>query len=193
MYDKVVSLAINEDQYAIGEQHFKNGEYIQAIPAYQNFVIANSTDPRALNAQYQIGESYYQMKKYSEAISNFVIVTDKEKTGAIEVRGIAQQKGETDNAIAASKDVSSQLAYRARRSEMNEKKALVLEQIADDRKDITENREKLIPRAIYRQAESYEKLEKNKEALEKYREYIQKYPEGEYIKQAKESIDKLSK
>ncbi len=189
MYDKLASAAQAEDQYAIAEQHFKNGEYAQAIPEYQNFVTANSTDPRVLNAQYQIGESYYQMKKYPEAISNFVVITDAEKAGAVEARGVVQQKNEIDS----SKDASSQYAYRARRTEAALKEAPALKQTTEDRKDATENREKLMSRAIYRQAESYEKLEKNQEALEKYQEYVQKYPEGEYVAKAKEKIDKLSK
>jgi tetratricopeptide (TPR) repeat protein len=52
--------AKSKDEYVAAENYFKQGQYLQAIPAYQNFITANVNDERAFRAQYQIAESYYQ-------------------------------------------------------------------------------------------------------------------------------------
>ncbi len=56
-----------------------------------------------------------------------------------------------------------------------------------------DNLEKLISQAIFRLAESYEKLGKREEARATYRKYVEKYPRGEYFPRAKQKIAQMNR
>lgn len=180
-----MKVSAGEDEYAAADLHFQNGEYPQAITAYQNFIESNLDDPRTLKAKYQIGESYYQLGDYSEALVNFIAVTEAEEP---------DKKSEVSQKVAAMPRLSSHEAEAKLNEKLSEEKrgttAAGRAELSYDY--IPETRELLISRAIFRQAESYEYLKKDDEALAKYREYVQKYPRGEYISQAKEKIAKFS-
>jgi tol-pal system protein YbgF len=55
----------------------KNGQYDQAIQAFQSFLTTYPTSPLADNAQYWLGEAYYVNKSFSEALAAFQRVVDK--------------------------------------------------------------------------------------------------------------------
>jgi tol-pal system protein YbgF len=55
----------------------KNGQYDQAIQAFQSFLTTYPTSPLADNAQYWLGEAYYVNKSFSEALAAFRRVVDK--------------------------------------------------------------------------------------------------------------------
>ncbi len=211
-----------QDEYTVAENYFQSGDYVQAIPAYQNFITANTVakvlDDRTLRAQYQIGEAHFQMQNYSDALSNFVVVanadkaeradTDREKSYDLYYGSKAElKKDEKAKELAQSKSqLGRGLRTRARLEPQVQAHGSVVDadelrtsddQMRDHSAGLTairkvlapiETREQLISRAIFRQAQSYENLKKNKEALATYRVYIEKYPQGEYISQAREKI-----
>ena len=186
---KLRFFADSEDEYVAAENYFKNGEYLQAIPAYQNFIEANVDDERALKARYQIGESYYQMGDYPLALSNFAPLTEIEQpevtTAKIAAYGVAEKKDEEE---ALERKAGRGITSRARRSEESRKTEIVR-----DEKAAPETREELISRAIFRQAQSYEHLGSSEEALANYKKYVEKYPQGEYIPLAKEKITQMKR
>jgi tol-pal system protein YbgF len=55
----------------------KNGQYDQAVQAFQSFLTTYSTSPLADNAQYWLGEAYYVNKAFPEALAAFQRVVDK--------------------------------------------------------------------------------------------------------------------
>ncbi len=201
-------LADSKDEYVAAERYFQKGEYLQAIPSYQNFIEANVHDERAFKAKYQIGESYYQIGNYSDALSNFAVLTDPTDSEEKELQDsdtdLYFYGTEREKAIVASEP-------RARgRSGIAAKENGAKGKIAEVRRsaakpDISsshaagyvstrpETREELISRAIFRQAQSYENLGKAQEALVKYNRYVEGYPQGEYVPQAKEKIEKIGK
>ncbi len=201
-------LADSKDEYIAAERYFQKGEYLQAIPSYQNFIEANVHDERAFRAKYQIGESYYQVGNYSDALSNFAVLTDPTDSEEKEL-----QDSDTDfyfyetegrKAIVASKPRARGKIGIVARGSGTKAKAAELSR-AEARPDVSsshaagyviarpETREELISRAIFRQAQSYENLGKVQEALTKYNRYIEGYPQGEYVPQAKEKIEKIGK
>ena len=185
---KVESLESVQDEYALAENYFKQGEYQLAIPAYQNFVAANATanvqDRRTLQAVYQIGEAYYQMGNYSDALSNFVAVTDK--SGRPEKDKSAALTLSAPEPAPASRARRKVMARAMRQPESQRGAEKKRERKRDN--IVPNTLEGLISRAIFRQAESYEHLGKQEEALAAYKKYAEKYPRGEYISQAREKM-----
>jgi len=201
-------LADSKDEYVAAELYFQKGEYLQAIPSYQNFIEANVHDERAFRAKYQIGESYYQVGNYSDALSNFAVLTDSTDSEKKEL-----QDSDTDLYFYGTEGEKAIIAPESRargkigivaRGSGAKAKATELRR-AEAKPDVSsspaagygitvpETREKLISRAIFRQAQSYENLGKVQEALVKYNGYIEGYPQGEYVPQAKEKIEKIGK
>jgi len=202
-------LADSKDEYVAAERYFQKGEYLQAIPSYQNFIEANVHDERAFRAKYQIGESYYQVGNYSDALSNFAVLTDPTDSEEKEL-----QDSDTDlylyygtegkkTIIASEPRARGRFGIAAKENGAKGKIAEVRRSAA--KPDISsshaagyvvtrpETREELISRAIFRQAQSYENLGKVQEALVKYNRYVEGYPQGEYAPQAKEKIEKMGK
>jgi len=209
--------AKSQDEYVAAENYFKQGQYLQAIPAYQNFITANVQDERIFRAQYQIAESYYQAGNYSDALSNFAILTDSvdSEKEQRESQAVAQtpdtnayfyKEAEGVKAVIASKPqaeaqnriVVEESVARAKRGRAAGRTGASLaaskEEGAEKTKDkIPETREELISRAIFRQAQSYENLGNVQEALNKYNQYLAGSPKGVYVTQAKEKIEKIGK
>jgi tetratricopeptide (TPR) repeat protein len=219
-YD-LLDLADSKDEYIAAENYFRNGEYTQAIPAYQNFIEANIKanvdDDRTLRAKYQIGEAYYQIGNYSEALSNFAAVVDVETSEGRALGEDGYQKKDESHVLQRSKGkyakapelkeaemVSKLKAEEERGAKSGRARATRGMKASDDdfqRGEVraglepapTETREELISRAIFRQAESYEHLGKRKEALTKYEEYVERYPQGKFVSQAKEKIARITR
>ena len=201
-----------QNEYVLAEHHFQRGDYVQAIPAYQNFIaantIANVQDDRTLKAGYQIGEAYYQMGDYKNALSNFVAVTNADQSDSHDFFGreSALKRDEKAKGIVAQSKPQLERKPRARgRTQPEPRRAVVATKSITKSGDrargrnleladvsagvvLVETRAVLISRAIFRQAQSYEHLKQNKEALAAYGKYIEKYPNGEYTSQAKEKI-----
>ena len=208
--------AKSKDEYVNAENYFKQGQYLQAIPAYQNFITANVKDERAFRAQYQIAESYYQAGNYPDALSNFAVLTDSvdPEKGQEKLQAAAQtpdanayfydqteeKKAEVATkpvAEAQSRIVAEDRGVKAKRGRAAGREAgfaASKEAGAAGAKDkIPETREELISRAIFRQAQSYENLGNVQEALNKYNQYLAGSPKGVYVIQAKEKIEKIGK
>lgn len=190
-----------QSEYDAAEKHFENKEYAQAIPAYQNFITANTVaniqDDRTLNAIYQIGEANYQMGNYSDALSNFAVVAnsdteeirDAEKAQAFNYSRRETQLAREGAKLAPSLDAKEESVGRTRgrttARRPDRAAGIAGDAIQLDHSDI---RDGLIARAIFRQAESFENLSKIEEALNSYKMYLEKYPQGEFISQAKEKL-----
>ena len=75
-----------EDLYADAYQSYQNRDREKAIRAFQSFLSDYPAHDLADNAQYWIGESYYDGKMYPEAIETFKLVVknypDKDKAPA---------------------------------------------------------------------------------------------------------------
>jgi TolA-binding protein len=193
-----------EHEYITAENYFNKGEYVRAIPAYQNFITANEAnfrDHRTLRAKYQIGEAYYQIGNYSEALSNFAAVTDAEaietaarlaptKVTSGEVRGAVVtelKEAEIVSELKAAKKDDDKADRRER------SRARGLGRTDQQSEVLPDTLEKLISRAIFRQAQSYEHLGKRDEALTRYREYIKRYPKGEHLSKAEEKVTQMTR
>lgn len=198
--DQPKQIVENEEEYVAADSYFREGEYPQAIVSYQNFIVANRradmNDERMLRAVYQLGEANYQIGNYSEALSNFVAVTNEElpQTFGVEDNHAMRVKTRSEavsklEAGRESKEAKSDL--RASGSATKGVAALYYDR--DQSQDLPKTREGLISRAVFRQAESYEHLGKLKEAATKYKEYVEKYPRGEYVSQAKEKIGQVAR
>ena len=59
---------------------FKAKNYTDAVDQFEGLLKAGISDDLASNCQYWIGESYYGMKKYSDAIQHFEMVFDYKKS-----------------------------------------------------------------------------------------------------------------
>jgi tol-pal system protein YbgF len=59
------------DEYRRGLALVRQGSYDRAIQALRDFLRTNQSSPLAPNAQYWIGESYYMLADYYQAILNF--------------------------------------------------------------------------------------------------------------------------
>ena len=157
----------SEDEYTVADNYFNNRQYPQAIEAYQNFIVANAVDHRTLRAQFQIGEAYYQAGNYSDALSNFIAVTDQEKQKAfgIEAAGLREDKSTSlaSSKIEAGKQIEEQKksdsGVRGRQAGRGTV-ALYYDREKDE--EIPKTREELVSLAVLRQAESYEHLESAK-------------------------------
>ena len=183
----------SEDEYVAAEAFFNKEEYPQAITAYQNFLEANLHDSRALRAVYQVGEAYYQMGNYSEAVANFVAVTDAETPESPEREGNSLRRSDESDHMTVSAPAPGKLGdAKAKRSEISNG-IVASERMAKRDKDIPETRELLISRAIFRQAQSYENLKKHEEALATYQKYVDRYPQGEYLPQAKQKVTQTAR
>jgi len=207
--DDLQGLADSEDEYITAENYFRNEEYARAIPAYQNFIEANIRanvdDDRTLKAKYQIGEAYYQIGDYSEALSNFAAVADVEASEGLALGEAGYQGKYRDKDAKASEELKEAEIVSRLRTEgekgVRASRGMVASDHGRQRGEVlaglesipAETREELISRAIFRQAESYEHLGKRKEALAKYKEYVEKYPQGESVSQAKEKIANLER
>ncbi|HEX4152703.1 MAG TPA: tol-pal system protein YbgF [Steroidobacteraceae bacterium] len=55
----------------------KNGQYDQAIQAFQSFLATYPNSPLADNGQYWLGEAYYVNRSFSDALAAFQTVVDK--------------------------------------------------------------------------------------------------------------------
>jgi tol-pal system protein YbgF len=63
---------LNPDQlYDAAYNDYQTGKYQDSISKFKNFVSLSPSDPRAANAQYWIGECYYSLKDYRNAINSF--------------------------------------------------------------------------------------------------------------------------
>jgi TolA-binding protein len=210
----------SEDEYIAADNYFKKREYSQAITAYQNFIEANVDDDRTLKAKYQIGEAYYQIGNYSEAVSNFAAVTADARfqpgsgeeasrafmgksphtTGRADTKGL-QKKGESKGVgVTQLKEAEMVSKLKAEREgglkagrAIASRGATALDSRFQLGEALPETREELISRAIFRQAQSYEHLGKREDALAKYKEYMEKYPQGKYVSQAKEKITQIAR
>lgn len=184
------------DEYVAADNYFKNGEYLRAIPAYQNFIKANLDDYRALKAKYQIGEAYYQIGNYSEALSNFVALTDAEESKVTAAAKASEKRDESKGLpVSELKEELKEVRERDAKAERLEtvRGMAGLGSVAQQKEALPETREGLMSRAIFRQAESYEHLGRHAEALAVYKKYMGKYPQGEYLSKAKEKIFQLER
>jgi TolA-binding protein len=186
-----------EDEYAVAEHYFKEGEYVQAIPAYQNFItantIANVEDDRNLKAQYQIGEAYYQIGNYPEALSNFAAVAggdvseeEGRKAGVSDVEGLAYKEG-----IASSTEVEKQRGVKVKIEEEAARGTVALDRAAKKNERMPDEREEVISQAMFRLAESYEKLGQREEAITAYNRYVEKYPDDDQTLKAQYQIGEV--
>ncbi len=72
---------LGADIYNQALESFKNQKYDVARAQFQAFLKANPNDPYSDNAQFWIGETYYQEKNYKYAINEYVQVSDKYPKG----------------------------------------------------------------------------------------------------------------
>ena len=193
---------ISQAMFRLAESYEKLGQREEAITAYNRYVERYPDDDQTLKAQYQVGEVYYQMGNYSEALSNFAAVAD---AGVSEERG---KKAETfgEGWARARMEDKDNDALRAGLDKQHDAKAkgqesLKREPVAAGRsrsairqdEEAPDKLEKLISQAIFRLAESYEKLGKREEAIAAYKKYVEKYPRGESLSQAKEKIGQMKR
>jgi tol-pal system protein YbgF len=64
----------SRDQYDLAYGYVLTGDYDLAEKSFQDWLAANPSDPQALDAQFWLGESHYQQKKYREAANSFLTV-----------------------------------------------------------------------------------------------------------------------
>ena len=137
------------------------------------------------------------MGNYSEALSNFAAVADAdvsekqgkkaETSGARRVRARMEDKESAGLGAEGAKAKDQEASKRVRVTAGRAGYAVRQDEEAPD------NLEKLISQAIFRLAESYEKLGKREEAIAAYRKYVGKYPQGEYLPRAKEKIAQMKR
>ncbi len=186
-----------EDEYAAAEHYFQEGQYVQAIPAYQNFItantIANVEDDRNLKAQYQIGEAYYQIGNYPEALSNFAAVADGDvseaegrKAGVPDIERLAYKES-----IASSTELEEQRGAKARGEEETKPVTAALDRSARQNEKIPDEREEVISQAMFRLAESYEKLGQREEAITAYNRYVERYPDDDRTLKAQYQVGEV--
>lgn len=70
-YTDDVNKAYKDQLYASGINSYRAGNYYQAITYFQRFLAKFPNDTRVENSLYWIGESYYSMKRFDDAISYF--------------------------------------------------------------------------------------------------------------------------
>jgi len=192
LQDGIQDVTDSEDEYVAADNYFRKGEYLQAIPAYQNFIKANVHDRRTLKATYQIGEAYYQLGNYSEALSNFVAVVDAEFEVRRDGQSTKAPEGLDAYGAASKAEAAKESDVKAKRPGTS-RGAVALSRVAQESETLPKAREDLISRAIFRLAESYEHLGKLEEALTTYKKYVEGYPQGEYLPQAKEKIAQIAR
>jgi TolA-binding protein len=186
-----------EDEYAAAEHYFGEGEYVQAIPAYQNFItantIANVDDDRNLRAQYQIGEAYYQIGKYPEALSNFAAVADGDvseeegrEAGTFDARRLAYKES-----MASRAELEEQRGARTRGEEEAKPGTAALDRSVKQNERVPDNREEVISQAMFRLAQSYEKLGQREEAITAYNRYVERYPDDNQTLKAQYQIGEV--
>ncbi len=194
--DHPQGIADSADEYVAGDNYFKKGDYTQAITAYQNFVDANVQanvgDERILRAVYQIGEANYQAGNYSEALSNFAVVTNEKVPETFGIEADRLIRARTKSVMVSKLEEAKESDLKTERRAANRGMGALYYNRQRD-KIPSRTREELISQAVFRQAESYEHLEKHEEALAKYREYVEKYPRGKYVPQAKEKIAQIGR
>jgi TolA-binding protein len=186
-----------EDEYTAAEHYFQEGQYVQAIPAYQNFIaantIANVDDDRNLRAQYQIGEAYYQIGNYPEALSNFAAVTHGEvseeegrKAGTFDAERLSYKES-----AASSTELEKQHEVKARGEEETARGAVALDRVVRQNEGIPDEREEVISQAMFRLAQSYEKLGQREEAITAYNRYVERYPDDDQALKAQYQIGEV--
>ncbi len=186
-----------EDEYAAAEHYFQEGQYVQAIPAYQNFIVANTVanvdDDRNLKAQYQIGEAYYQIGNYPEALSNFAAVAggdvseeEGRKTEISRVTRLAYKES-----AASRSEVEEQPGVKVRGEEEAARGAVALDRAVRQNEKIPDSREEVISQAMFRLAESYEKLGQREEAITAYNRYVERYPDDDRTLKAQYQVGEV--
>jgi TolA-binding protein len=58
---------LDEINLSLAQQQFAKKEYAKAIPNYEKFLTQNPTGEKFYQAQYELGESYYQTKNLTKA------------------------------------------------------------------------------------------------------------------------------
>lgn len=66
-----------DDFYKLAKSVLDQGDIAQARALFTEFLSRWENDPLAANAQYWIGETYYSERRYREAITAFVVVTNR--------------------------------------------------------------------------------------------------------------------
>jgi TolA-binding protein len=188
-YDSLTPQEANlraDREYAKAEEYFEDGKYSEAIPIYERFIEVSEDKERTLLARFQIGESYYQMGNYTDALSNFVIVANNDEM----VKDVAKERKRSRiNEAEYRYKGQSDLKYSSSRAEPvpgQKAGAKALSQLREE-KDVID-RDELISQAIFRLAESYEYLGDNEKAIATYKKYLDRYPQGEHTHKAKQRI-----
>ncbi|MBD3183088.1 tetratricopeptide repeat protein [Candidatus Poribacteria bacterium] len=186
---------VSNEIYNAAEAHFANGEFESAIESYNRFLEINKYDENSelnLKARYQIGESYYQIGNYPEALSNFIVVANVDNPEIKELKRSDIGRRARSAKIAYDKEISKEADTKQKTKAAPVKPDAVRFAIRENRDEESKSkRDKLIANAIYRQAQAYEKLKKQDKALNAYRDYLEKFPEGEFASKAKEAISKI--
>jgi tol-pal system protein YbgF len=105
--------ADEQQQYDAAFALMKQGQYEKAAKAFREFIAKHPSSDLAGNAQYWVGEAYYVVRNFKQAIDDFTKVVDKYSTSskvadALLKIGYSQQElGALDKARAALQQVVS--------------------------------------------------------------------------------------
>lgn len=75
-------------QFDLAEHYFSKGEYDRAIDEYKRFIYFFSEDNRVKPAMYHIGMSFYQSRRFKEAINAFHTMMDKYSSSDLSMSNI---------------------------------------------------------------------------------------------------------
>ena len=89
--------------------------------------------------------------------------------------------------------MEEQRGAEARGEEETKPGTVALDRSAKQNERIPDEREEVISQAMFRLAESYEKLGKRAEAIAAYRKYVDRSPQGEYLSQAREKVSQMKR
>jgi len=70
-YTRDVSSSYEKQLYESGLSEFRKGRYTSAITFFKKYISQFSNNQRAVNSLYMLGESYYKLKQYDNAISYY--------------------------------------------------------------------------------------------------------------------------
>ncbi len=66
-----------DEQFLFAESYFKEGEYYRAISEYERFLHFFPEDPRVELVSYKVGQSYFNGKRFKQAIGAFNVLIEK--------------------------------------------------------------------------------------------------------------------
>lgn len=69
-----------EGYYSIAETQFRNSKFDKAIEGFNRYIREKPKGPNVSNAYFLRGESYFELKKYPEALKDYEVVLSKDDT-----------------------------------------------------------------------------------------------------------------